>query len=100
MSDEVRGTAVPETPLVLPDTGPRRVMIIQLGLVTLIIAVLMSVMVPVFQQSRGAAKSVVCIATLQKLSRMMAMYLQDYDETYPPLPKGRDLAHSTRSFTR
>ncbi len=53
-----------------------------LGLI--MIAVLAAILFPVFANARDAARRTSCRSNMKQLGVSMQMYVQDYDETYPP----------------
>lgn len=50
----------------------------------IMVAVLGAVLMPVFSQAREKARTTSCQSNLKQLSLAMLMYVQDYDEKYPP----------------
>jgi len=61
-----------------------------------IIAVFTSIALPAYKRAAGAAKSVVCSSNVLYQYRMISLYTQDYDETYPPLPATGNLGLALR----
>jgi prepilin-type N-terminal cleavage/methylation domain-containing protein/prepilin-type processing-associated H-X9-DG protein len=59
--------------------------LIELLVVIAIIAILASILFPVFARAREKARQASCQSNLKQLGLAMAMYVQDYDETYPEL---------------
>ncbi len=57
--------------------------LIELLVVIAIIAILASILFPVFAQAREKARGVSCISNQKQLALGLVQYLQDYDETYP-----------------
>lgn len=57
--------------------------LIELLVVIAIIAILAGILFPVYSRSREQARKAVCMSNLQELGMAFAMYLQDYDETFP-----------------
>ena len=57
--------------------------LIELLVVIAIIAILAAILFPVFAKAREAARATSCKSNLRQISTGMAMYVQDYDETYP-----------------
>lgn len=57
--------------------------LIELLVVIAIIAILASILFPVFAQAREAARKASCTSNLKQVGTAWAMYLQDYDERYP-----------------
>jgi prepilin-type processing-associated H-X9-DG protein len=50
-----------------------------------IIAILASILFPVFAQAREKARQTTCTSNVKNLGLAVMLYAQDYDETYPPL---------------
>ncbi len=59
--------------------------LIELLVVIAIIAILAAILFPVFAKAREKARTASCSSNLKQLGLAMAMYVQDYDETFPPL---------------
>lgn len=57
--------------------------LIELLVVIAIIAILAAILFPVFAQAREKARAISCVSNLKQLGTAIAMYAQDYDETYP-----------------
>ena len=55
--------------------------LIELLVVIAIIAILASILMPVFAQAREKARSISCISNLKQIALALRMYMQDYDET-------------------
>ena len=58
--------------------------LIELLVVIAIIAILAAILFPVFAQARAKARQGVCLSNLKQLGVASMMYIQDYDETFPP----------------
>src|SRR6266852_2791150 len=58
--------------------------LIELLVVIAIIAILAAILFPVFAQAREKARAASCLSNNKQIGLAVAMYLQDYDETYPP----------------
>jgi prepilin-type N-terminal cleavage/methylation domain-containing protein/prepilin-type processing-associated H-X9-DG protein len=58
--------------------------LIELLVVIAIIAILAAILFPVFAQARAKARQAMCLSNLKQLGTAFMMYVQDYDETYPP----------------
>jgi prepilin-type N-terminal cleavage/methylation domain-containing protein/prepilin-type processing-associated H-X9-DG protein len=67
-------------------TPPRRAgfTLIELLVVIAIIAILAAILFPVFAQAREKARQSVCTSNHKQLGTALQMYIQDYDETFPP----------------
>jgi prepilin-type N-terminal cleavage/methylation domain-containing protein/prepilin-type processing-associated H-X9-DG protein len=57
--------------------------LIELLVVIAIIAILAAILFPVFAKAREAARATTCRSNLRQIGTGFAMYVQDYDETYP-----------------
>ena len=57
--------------------------LIELLVVIAIIAILASILFPVFAQARDKARSISCLSNTRQIGLSVLMYEQDYDETYP-----------------
>src|SRR5712691_10240730 len=78
-----------------PPSGRKAFTLIELLVVIAIIAILAAILFPVFAQAREKARQVTCTSNLRQISTATAMYLQDYDETFPvwPWTPERQIAH-------
>ena len=56
--------------------------LIELLVVIAIIAILASILFPVFAQAKASAKAVSCMSNQRNLGLAMHLYLQDYDDTF------------------
>lgn len=72
--------------------------LIELLVVIAVIAILATILFPVFAQAREKARQAGCLSNLKQIGAAIMMYVQDYDETYPgpgylafwvPGPEGR-----------
>jgi prepilin-type N-terminal cleavage/methylation domain-containing protein len=57
--------------------------LIELLVVIAIIAILAAILFPVFAQAREKARSATCLSNNKQIGLSVALYLQDYDSTYP-----------------
>jgi len=57
--------------------------LIELLVVIAIIAILASILFPVFAKARGKARQTACLSNTKQLGSAFMMYAQDFDETYP-----------------
>jgi prepilin-type N-terminal cleavage/methylation domain-containing protein len=57
--------------------------LIELLVVIAIIAILAAILFPVFAQAKASAKTAVDLSNIKQLGTATAMYLNDYDDTYP-----------------
>ncbi len=58
--------------------------LIELLIVIVIIAIIAAILFPVFAQAREKARQTSCLSNVKQLGTAYIMYLQDYDETFPP----------------
>jgi prepilin-type N-terminal cleavage/methylation domain-containing protein/prepilin-type processing-associated H-X9-DG protein len=58
--------------------------LIELLVVIAIIAILAAILFPVFAQARSKARQTACLSNTKQLGTATMLYVQDYDETYPP----------------
>src|SRR5579871_6673015 len=56
--------------------------LIELLVVIAIIAILASILFPVFAQAREKARGASCVSNLRQITAATLMYSQDYDETF------------------
>ncbi|MES2459257.1 MAG: DUF1559 domain-containing protein [Armatimonadota bacterium] len=57
--------------------------LIELLVVIAIIAILASILFPVFAQAREKARALTCLSNMKQMGTSLMMYVQDYDEVYP-----------------
>src|SRR5438874_10871 len=62
--------------------------LIELLVVIAIIAILASILFPVFAQAREKARQITCVSNEKQIMLAMMQYTQDYDETLPRLESG------------
>jgi len=58
--------------------------LIELLVVIAIIAILAAILFPVFAKAREKARQTVCTSNVKQIGLGWMMYVQDYDETFPP----------------
>lgn len=58
--------------------------LIELLVVIAIIAILAAILFPVFAQARAKARQTMCLSNNKQIGLAAMMYVQDYDEVYPP----------------
>jgi len=58
--------------------------LIELLVVIAIIAILAAILFPVFAQAREKARQSTCLSNCKQIGLGIMMYVDDYDETYPP----------------
>ena len=58
--------------------------LIELLVVIAIIAILAAILFPVFSQAREKARQTRCLSNCKQIGLATLMYIQDYDEAYPP----------------
>src|SRR5690606_19287650 len=87
--------------IMLPTRRRRAFTLIELLVVIAIIAILAAILFPVFARARENARRASCMSNLKQIGLGVMMYVQDYDERYPPAYRfnaaGDDLADQTKS---
>jgi prepilin-type N-terminal cleavage/methylation domain-containing protein/prepilin-type processing-associated H-X9-DG protein len=68
-----------------PNMKKRGFTLIELLVVIAIIAILAAILFPVFARAREKARQTSCLSNLKQIGIGWLMYIQDYDETIPPL---------------
>jgi prepilin-type N-terminal cleavage/methylation domain-containing protein/prepilin-type processing-associated H-X9-DG protein len=58
--------------------------LIELLVVIAIIAILAAILFPVFAQARESARKTQCLSNTRQIGTAYMMYVQDYDEVFPP----------------
>jgi prepilin-type N-terminal cleavage/methylation domain-containing protein len=58
--------------------------LIELLVVIAIIAILAAILFPVFARAREQARKTTCLSNMKQIGLSLGMYLQDYDELFPP----------------
>src|SRR5579884_4104638 len=62
--------------------------LIELLVVIAIIAILATILFPVFAQARESARLTTCLSNARQIGMGLTMYVQDYDETLPMADQG------------
>ena len=66
-----------------PQDRTRAFTLIELLVVIAIISILAAILFPVFARAREEGRRATCTSNLRQIGQALAMYTQDYDETYP-----------------
>jgi prepilin-type N-terminal cleavage/methylation domain-containing protein/prepilin-type processing-associated H-X9-DG protein len=72
--------------------------LIELLVVIAIIAILAAILFPVFARAREQARKASCASNLKQIDTGFLMYVQDYDEQYPPWTANACLAYPGTQF--
>ena len=73
--------------------------LIELLVVIAIIAILAAILFPVFAQAREKARATSCLSNVKQLTTSWLMYVQDYDETMPPIADSLAIAANQQKWT-
>jgi prepilin-type N-terminal cleavage/methylation domain-containing protein len=68
----------------LPRRSRNGFTLIELLVVIAIIAILAAILFPVFARAREQARRSSCLSNMKQIGLGLAMYMQDYDQTFPP----------------
>ena len=58
--------------------------LIEILVVIAIVAILAAILFPVFAQARESARKTSCLSNVRQIGTAYSMYIQDYDEHFPP----------------
>ncbi len=67
--------------------------LIELLVVIAIIAILAAILFPVFARARESARSISCLSNTNQIAKGFLMYVQDFDEQFPPWTKNACLRY-------
>src|SRR5207249_11329074 len=69
--------------------------LIELLVVIAIIAILAAILFPVFARARESARKISCVSNVNQITKGFLMYIQDYDEQFPPWTQNACLRYTT-----
>jgi prepilin-type N-terminal cleavage/methylation domain-containing protein len=72
-------------PVERPGKARQGFTLIEILVVIAIIAILAGILFPVFSQAKAKAQQTACQSNLKQLGNAMQIYIQDYDESFPPV---------------
>jgi prepilin-type N-terminal cleavage/methylation domain-containing protein/prepilin-type processing-associated H-X9-DG protein len=76
--------------------------LIELLVVIAVIAILTSILFPVFARAREQARKSACLSNLKQVGLAVMLYVQDYDESYPmaysPVPSSDPMPGTSASY--
>lgn len=74
--------------------------LVELLVVIAVVAILSSVLMPVFGRARAAARSTACVSNLRQIGQAFAMYAQDWDGSLPSAMPYMAVAPEGRAWMR
>jgi prepilin-type N-terminal cleavage/methylation domain-containing protein len=86
-------------PVERPGKARQGFTLIELLVVIAIIVILAGILFPVFSQAKAKAQQTACQSNMKQLGNAMQLYIQDYDESFPPVyldPNSRAIPDSLR----
>jgi prepilin-type N-terminal cleavage/methylation domain-containing protein len=72
-------------PVERPGKARQGFTLIELLVVIAIIAILAGILFPVFSQAKAKAQQTACQSNMKQLGNALQLYIQDYDESFPPI---------------
>jgi hypothetical protein len=81
-----------------PDRSRPSLYLFEWACIAVIISIVLTLSLSAYRRSAEAARGTACATNLQRLYQMTALYAQDYDGVYPPLPRAETLERATRPF--